>query len=249
MFKDKVIWITGAGTGIGKATAHMFAREGATLVLMGRRADLLEGVYEEICHLGGHGQTTALDVANREQVDKTAEALLGKYGRVDILVNNAGVNVGKRRLDELQPGDWDLVINVNLTGAYNMIQAVLPPMRKQGEGFICNISSIAGKMVSALAGTAYTASKHGVTGLSNAINMEEWKHNIRSTAICPGEVNTEIIDKRPVKLSPEERALMMQPEDLAQSVRFVASLPPRTHVPEMIIMPTHRREAKSGESG
>jgi NAD(P)-dependent dehydrogenase (short-subunit alcohol dehydrogenase family) len=245
----KVVWITGGGTGIGQAAALAFGREGARVALLGRRADVLEETAGHVRSTGAAVQTAALDVAKRAQVQAVARELLAAWGRVDILVNNAGLNVPRRRLRELSGEDWDQVIAVNLTGAFNMVQAVLPAMREQQGGLIVNVSSMAGKAASGLAGTAYTASKHGMNGLSHSINTEEWVHGIRATALCPGEVNTPIIDKRPVQLSGAERERMMQPEDLAEAILFLARLHPRTHVPEMLLMPTHRRQFQPGELG
>ncbi|MDH4249144.1 MAG: SDR family oxidoreductase [Deltaproteobacteria bacterium] len=248
-FKDKVVWITGAGTGIGRATARMFASEGATLALIGRRAEVLEGVLDEVASKGGSGLPVPLDISDRAAVTRAAQMLLTRWGRVDILVNNAGMNVPKRRLTDLSGADWDQVVAVNLTGAFNMIQVVLPPMRAQGGGLIVNVSSQAGVAVSGLSGSAYTASKHGFNGLSHSINQEEWRHGIRSTALCPGEVNTELIDKRPIPVSPADRARMIHPDDMADAVRFVSCMDPRTTITEMQILPTHKRSLNPGETG
>ncbi len=248
-FSDRVVWITGGGTGIGRAAAHLFAAEGASVALLGRRADVLKRVQQELKAAPGRVEAVSLDVADRAAVDATAQRLLAQWKRVDILVNNAGVNIRRRRLTDLQPQDWDLVIDVNLTGAFNLVRAVLPPMRKQGGGLIVNISSMAGKAASGLAGTAYTAAKHGMNGLNASINAEEWRHGIRATVICPGEVNTEILDQRPIPVDPEDRARLISPDDLAEAIRFLAALPPRTIVTEMLVMPTHKRQIKPGETG
>ena len=186
-FSDRVVWITGGGTGIGRSAARLFAAEGASVALLGRRADVLQRVQQELKTAPGRVEAVSLDVADRAAVDAVAQRLLAQWKRVDILVNNAGVNIQRRRLTELQPQDWDLIVNVNLTGAFNMVRAVLPPMRKQGGGLIVNVSSMAGKAASGLAGTAYTAAKHGMNGLNASINAEEWRHGIRATVICPGE--------------------------------------------------------------
>ena len=248
-FKDKVVWITGAGTGIGRAAALMFAAEGATVALMGRRANVLGAVLRELQRRGGQGEAVPLDVAERAAVQATAARLLEQWGRVDVLVNNAGVNIPERRLTNLSPENWDRVIEVNLTGAFNMVQAVLPAMRKQGGGLIVNVSSMAGKRASGLSGTAYTAAKHGMNGMNDGINAEEWRHGIRATVICPGEVNTEILDQRPIPVDPADRARLIDPADLAEAIRFVAALPARTTVTEMLVMPTHKRQFKPGETG
>jgi NADP-dependent 3-hydroxy acid dehydrogenase YdfG len=248
-FDKQIVWITGAGTGIGRAAAHLFAAQGASVALLGRRADLLKRVQQELKAADGRVEAVSLDVSDRAAVDRVTQGLLAKWGRVDVLVNNAGVNIPRRRLADLQPQDWDLLINVNLTGAYNMVHAVLPPMRKQGGGLIVNVSSMAGKQASGLSGTAYTAAKHGMNGLNAGINAEEWRHGIRATVICPGEVDTEILDKRPIPVDAEDRARLIAPEDMAQAIAFVAALPPRTTVTEMLVMPTHKRQLKPGETG
>jgi NADP-dependent 3-hydroxy acid dehydrogenase YdfG len=247
--KEKIVWITGGGTGIGKATAKMFAEEGAKVALLGRRKELLEKVAKDIQAAGGTAKAIGLDVANRAQVAQVAQGLLAEWKRVDILINNAGLNVPKRRLREISGDDWDMVVNVNLTGAFNMVMAVLPPMRVQQDGLIVNVSSLAGKQISGLSGTVYTATKHGMTAMSHSINLEEWKHNIRSTSFCPAEVNTEILDKRPIPVPDADKPRLMQPEDLAHAIRMLALMPSRTCVTEMILAPTHKRQLQPGELG
>jgi NADP-dependent 3-hydroxy acid dehydrogenase YdfG len=247
VFVGKVVWITGAGSGIGREVARMFATDGATLILIGRRADKLKGVYDEVCAGGGRGEVLALDVCRRGEVDAAAVGLLERHRRVDVLVNNAGLNVRGRKLTALTGEDWDQVIETNLTGAFNMIHAVLPAMRRQQDGLIVNVSSMAGRRVSGIAGTAYTASKHGLNGLSLSVSAEEGGNGIRCTALMPGVVNTDILEKRAVTYSAEERARMVQPEDIAQAVRFLALLPGRSTVPEMLLVPTLPRVPKPGE--
>jgi len=247
-FRNKVVWITGAGSGIGRAVARMFALEGATLALIGRRADMLKSVHDEVCASGGQGEVLVLDVCRRDQVEAVAAGLLERHQRVDVLVNNAGVNVRGRKLAVLTGEDWDQVLQTNLTGAFNMIHAVLPAMRRQQDGLIVNVSSMAAKRVSGIAGTAYTASKHGMNGLSLSVSTEEGGNGIRCTALMPGVVNTDILNKRAVSYSAEERSRMVQAEDIAQAVRFLALLPSRTMVPEMQIVPTLPRVPKPGEA-
>jgi NAD(P)-dependent dehydrogenase (short-subunit alcohol dehydrogenase family) len=152
-------------------------------------------------------------------------------------VNNAGVNTNPRSVAEVDPADWDRTVASNLTGTFNFVRAVLPGMRERRDGLIINISSIAGLRASKLAGAAYSASKHGMVSLTHSINEEEKDYGIRACVICPGEVNTPIIDLRPEPVSPERRAEMLQPEDVSAAALFVASLPPRACVPELIIKP------------
>jgi len=248
-FAGKVVWMTGAGTGIGKAGALMFAQEGAAVALIGRRRDKLDEVAAEIHAMGGTAAVEALDVADRKKVGDAGERLLKRLGRVDILVNNAGLNVVNRRLDEIGAEDWDYILAVNLTGAFNMVQAVMPAMRNQKDGLIINIASTAAKRVSGVAGIAYSASKFGMLGMSLSLTQEAWKFGIRACCLCPDDVNTPIMARRKVKYPAEVLEQFIQPEDLAETMRFVALMPRRTSIPEMVIYPTNVRPYTPAESG
>jgi NADP-dependent 3-hydroxy acid dehydrogenase YdfG len=248
-FAGKVVWMTGAGTGIGKAGALMFAQEGAAVALIGRRRDKLDEVAAEIQAIGGKAAVEALDVADREKVGEAGERLLKRLGRVDILVNNAGLNVVNRRLNEITAEDWDYILAVNLTGAFNMVRAAMPTMRNQKDGLIINIASTAAKRVSGVAGIAYSASKFGMLGMSLSLTQEAWKFGIRACCLCPDDVNTPIMARRKVKYPPEVLEQFIQPEDLAEAMRFVALMPRRTSIPEMLIYPTNVRPYTSAESG
>ena len=225
----KVVWMTGAGTGIGKAGAMMFAREGASVVLIGRRRDKLDDVAREIGAFDGRAVVEPLDVGDRKKVLVAAARQLDYFKRVDILVNNAGLNVANRRLDEITPEDWDHVLAVNLTGAFNMVHAVLPRMREQRDGLIINVASTAARRVRS--GIAYSASKFGMLGMSFSLTQEAWKFGVRSCCLCPDDVNTPIMERRKVKYPPEVLAQFIQPRDLADAMRFVALLPHNTSIP------------------
>jgi NADP-dependent 3-hydroxy acid dehydrogenase YdfG len=248
-FAGKVVWMTGAGTGIGKAGALMFAREGAAVALIGRRRDKLDEVAAEIQAIGGTAAVEALDVADRKKVGEAGERLLKRLERVDILVNNAGLNIANRRLNEITAEDWDHILAVNLTGAFNMVQAAMPTMRNQKDGLIINIASTAAKRVSGVAGIAYSASKFGMLGMSLSLTQEAWKFGIRACCLCPDDVNTPIMARRKVKYPPEVLEQFIQPEDLAETMRFVALMPRRTSIPEMLIYPTNVRPYTPAESG
>ena len=248
-FAGKAVWMTGAGTGIGRAGALMFAREGATVALIGRRRDKLDEVAAEIQAFGGKAAVQAVDVADRKKVGKAGEQLLKRLGRVDILVNNAGLNVANRRLDEITAEDWDYILAVNLTGAFNMVQAAMPAMRRQKDGLIINVASTAAKRVSGVAGIAYSASKFGMLGMSLSLTQEAWKFGIRACCLCPDDVNTPIMARRKVKYPPEVLEQFIQPEDLAETMKFVALMPHRTSIPEMLIYPTNVRPYTPAESG
>jgi NADP-dependent 3-hydroxy acid dehydrogenase YdfG len=248
-FAGKTVWMTGAGTGIGRAGALMFAREGAHVALLGRRRDKLEEVAAAIAAFGGSAVIEPLDVADREKTRAVAARLLGRFGSVDILVNNAGLNVVNRRLDEISPEDWDHVLAANLTGAFNMIQAVLPAMQAQKDGLIINVASTAAKRVTGVPGIAYCASKFGMLGMSLSLTQEAWKFGIRACCLCPDDVNTPIMARRRIKYPPEVLAQFIQPEDLAETMRFVALMPKNTSIPEMVIAPTNIRPYTPAETG
>lgn len=246
--KDKVVWVTGAGSGTGRSTALLFAELGAKVALWGRRRETVVKAAEEIEARNGVSRAEAVDVGVRGQVKDAAARLLGAWGRVDVLVNNAGLNVPKRRFAEVSDEDFDGMIQANLVGAYNMIQAVLPPMREQGEGVIVNVSSMAGKQAHPMSGPGYCSSKFGLVGLSHTVNAEEWPNGIRATALCPGEINTPFVDRRTIVPPSEERSAMIQPEDMAGTIVFLATLPPNCTVPELWIVPSRPRTPLPGET-
>ena len=248
-FAGQVVWMTGAGTGIGRAGAAMFAREGAEVVLIGRRRDKLEEVAAEIASAGGKSLVEPLDVSDRARVMAMAARLLERQKRVDILVNNAGTNVVTRRLEEVSARDWDEVLAINLTGAFNMFQAVFPTMRAAGDGLVINVASTAARRVSGAAGIAYSASKFGMLGMSLSLSQEAWKFGIRTCCICPDDVNTPIMARRRIKYPPEVLAQFIQPEDLAETMRYVALMPKRTSIPEIVVYPTSRRTYSPAETG
>lgn len=251
LFDGKIVWMTGAGTGIGRAGALMFAREGATVALMGRRQAQLDEVAAEISTAGGKAVVSPLDVGDREQVDRAARELIGSLGKVDVLVNNAGLNVvgNGRRIENLTPEDFDFVLRVNLTGQYNMFHAAFGPMSERREGLVINVISTAAKNPSGVAGLAYQTSKFGMMGFGVSLVKEAWKFGIRTCNIFPDETNTPIMLKRPVKYSDDELARIMQPEDLADAMKFVAALHPRTSVTELVMYPTFPKSYSTAETG
>src|SRR5919199_3801518 len=239
--QDQVAWITGGGTGIGLAGGVELARAGATVVLSGRRAGTLEDGAARIRAAGGRVETVPLDVADAKAVAAAAASILDRFERVDILVNSAGTNVPRRSWAEVDAEGWDLVNAVNADGTFYCIAAVLPAMRRRRNGLVVNVASWAGRHVGKLTGPAYTASKHAVVALTASLNMEECANGIRACAICPGEVDTPILDSRPVPVPPEVRARMLKPEDLGRAIRFVAEMPAHVCVNEILISPTWNR--------
>ena len=236
VLEGQVAIVTGAGTGIGRAIAQEFAANGARIALLGRRESKLDETARSIP--GPDRMIIVCDVSDRNAVQDAVARVVSAWGGVDILVNNASINSNPRSVFGVDPSVWDRTIQINLTGSYNCLRAVLDQMRSRKNGLVINISSIAGKRASKLAGAAYSATKHGVAALTHSINEEEVEFNIRATTIFPGEVETPLLDDRPNPPSEEKRRTMLQPEDLAHAALFVAALPPRACVPELIIKPT-----------
>jgi NAD(P)-dependent dehydrogenase (short-subunit alcohol dehydrogenase family) len=233
--RNNVAWITGAGTGIGAAAAKRLARDGTHVVLSGRRRDRLEAVAREI----DSATVEELDVSDASAVRSAAERIIERHGRIDTVVLSAGINVPNRAWVELTPVDWQQIQRINLDGAFNCVHAVLPQLRKQGGGLVIAVSSWAGRFPSPIAGAAYSASKSALNAMVHVLNREEGRHGIRATSLCPGEVATEILDQRPNPPSMESRQYMLQPEDMAELIAFLANCPPRMCVNEVVLSPTH----------
>jgi NADP-dependent 3-hydroxy acid dehydrogenase YdfG len=236
--EQRVAWITGAGTGIGEASAVALAALGIEVVLSGRRRDKLEAVAARI---GTRAHVAELDVADQAAVATVAEDIRSRFGRIDVLVSSAGVNVKARNWHDLSTEDWDRVIRIDLDGAFYCARAVLPTMIEQGDGLIVNISSWAGKHVSVLTGPAYTAAKHAMNAMNESINMEAGIHGVRACVVCPGEVATPILDNRPLPVSDEDRAKMVQAEDCGEIVAFLARMPKHVCINELTVSPTWNR--------
>ena len=238
--KDKVAWITGGGSGIGLAGGIELARAGAHVVISGRSAETLKQAEQKLKNVGS-GEAMTLDVSDQKGVARASQAILERHGRVDILVNSAGINLPKRHFRNVSVEGWDQIVAVNLSGMFYCCHAVLPAMRERKDGLVINISSWFGRYANPLAGPGYSATKHAVNALTEQLNIEECANGIRATAILPGEVATPILEKRPVPPPPEERARMLQAEDLGRAILFVATLPPRACVNELVISPTWNR--------
>ena len=232
--KDQVAIVTGGGSGAGEAIVTGLVAEGAQVVAIGRDGGKLEAACKAI---GGNAHAQVGDVRDRRRVREIVSRSLEQFGRIDILVNNAGVNIADRAIDKLRPEDWDLVMDINATGAYNTVHEVLPQMQKQGSGQVIAVSSMAGLNPSILGGVVYSAAKHAMSVLTKMVELEQAKNGIRSCAIHPGEINTPILDQRPVKVTDEQKAKMLQPEDIAAAVLYVATQPLRVVIPELTIKP------------
>lgn len=239
--KKRVAWITGGGSGIGLAGAEALAKEGWTVVISGRRKDVLDEAVAGIAKAGGKAEAMMLDVSSAADAEKVAREIVAKHGRIDLLVNSAGVNVPKRSWDDITTEGWDKLVDINLSGVMYCMRAVLPTMRAQKDGCIINVASWAGRHVSKMTGPAYTTTKHAVLALTHSFNMDEFKNGLRACCLSPGEVATPILKLRPVPPSAEDMAKMLQPEDLGRTIAFVAGMPPHVCINEILISPTHNR--------
>jgi NADP-dependent 3-hydroxy acid dehydrogenase YdfG len=236
----KVALVTGGGSGIGLAVARTFLSEGARVGILGRDEQKLKRAAAML-DAGDRLVCLGCDISQEEQVSRAVDEIVDRLGTVNILVNNAGVNVKKRGFRELTGENWRLMLRTNLDGAFYVTRAVLPAMAEQREGIVVFVSSIAGRTVFPLSGAGYSASKFGLSSLGLCLAAEEKDNGIRVTVIYPGEVDTPILDQRPVPLTPEQRQAILQPEDVAAAVLFVATLPKRASVPELAIMPSRQR--------
>jgi 3-oxoacyl-[acyl-carrier protein] reductase len=220
---DRVVMIAGAARGMGAACARRFAADDAGLLLLDVNPDLLAGVAGE---LGAEHRVT--DVSEGEEVDAAVDACLERFGRLDVLVNAAAI-LARTRFPDLTEGEWRRVVDVNLTGAFLLTKAVSLPMRQLGWGRIVHFSSTAGKTVSTLGGAHYTATKHGVLGLTKAAAKELARFGITVNAVCPGLIDTEMVRQDTTAEQREEYAASFPiprlgtPGEVAELVHFLAS--------------------------
>lgn len=234
---NKTAVVTGGGSGVGKAVARLFLEAGAKVVIAGRDAAKLQSVLDEF-QAGDRLLAIPTDVTQNDACDRLIEQATTAFGQVDVLVNNAGTNIKNRTFRELTPQMWDMMIRTNLDGAFYCTRAVLPQMLRRRDGVIVNVVSVAGKRANPLGGVAYVAAKFGMGALGLVLSNEEKDSGIRVSNIYPGEIDTPILLHRPKPVTEEQRAVILKPEDVAQAVLFVATLPPRVCIPELIIKPT-----------
>ena len=231
--KDQVALVVGASSGMGLATAKSYADAGAKLALAARSADKLQALAAE---LGGDTLACPTDVQSPDSVDAAVAATLDTFGRIDILAYVTGTNIPQRSLEVLSNETWEMMMATNLSGAFYCTKAALPAMRQQRSGLIIYVSSGCVQQPDA-SGVSYQATKHGMVGLAHGTFKEERDNGIRTCVIFPGLTDTPLVLKRPVPTPPEVVAQALQPQDVADACLFVASLPPRTYVPELVLLP------------
>ena len=243
--EGKVCIITGGGSGIGRASGIMMAGEGAVVVAVGRTASKVEAIKSEIEAAGGRAMAFGVDVTDENGVRAMVESVLSAHGRVDVLLNNAGHSSIHRKLLTTTAEEFRSVIDSNLMGSIFCTQAVIPSMLEAGEGTIINVSSLAGVTPGLLAGMAYGAAKAGVINFTQFLNSEYRNTGIRASVVIPGEVDTPILDKRPVVPSEDARETMVTAEDAAEAITLIARLPSRAAIIELVIRPTYLRDTSA----
>ena len=235
--ENRAILIAGASSGMGRATALAAGAAGAKLVLAARKREALESLAREVQDGGGSALVVPTDLTDRGATQRLIETALATHDRIDAVINTVGTNIPRRTLDELTPESWAGMLAINLTAAFNITQAIVPVFRAQEDGLIVYISSSAAKKPDP-SGVAYQATKAGLVGLAHGMMEEERSNGIRTTVIFPGLTDTPMVLKRPTPTPPEVLARALQPEDVAAACLFVLTLPPRAHVPELVLYPS-----------
>lgn len=237
--ENKVAWITGAGSGIGQNAAIKLSKLGMKIILSGRNKKKLK---ETALKCGDNFLIKTLDISNKQSVQDVVSEIKKEFKYIDVLVNCAGINIENRDWDNIHENEWDNVIQTNLNGLFYCCRSVIPLMKQKMDGLIINVSSWSGNHVSLLSGVPYTSSKHALNAMTETINMKYCNYGIRACALCPGEVSTAILDKRPKKLSIEQKNKMLQPDDLGETIAFLCEMPKHVCINELTISPTwHRR--------
>lgn len=233
----KIVIVAGASSGMGRATALAAAAAGATVVVAARNEEALTALHTQILQAGGNALVQPTDTTAPGAAQALIEAAVAAYGRVDVLINSVGVNIPRRTIAELSEASWTMMMEVNLTSAFHLTQAIMPLFRQQQTGLLIHITSGAAKKADR-SGIAYQATKAGVSALAHGAMEEEREQGVRVTVIYPGLTETPLVYKRPTPPTPELLAKALQPEDVAAACLFVMSLPERAYVPELVLYPS-----------
>lgn len=232
-----VALVTGAGRGIGRASALALADAGCRIVAASRTEGDLHSLVEEVRQAGGEATSVVADVANEGDVKGMVAHAVSSFGSIDILVNNAGVGtVAPAEVADYDVAEWDRIMNVNLRGAFLCCRHVLPGMRERRRGTVITIGSIAGRRAAPHV-APYDVAKFGLAGLNEAVMAENHPHGIRVMLVTPGPTDSTIWDRKLTPIPPEVRAAMMRPERVAHVVRFLAELPEGMRVDEIVVLP------------
>jgi NADP-dependent 3-hydroxy acid dehydrogenase YdfG len=240
--KDKSVILTGAGSGIGRVTAKMLGEMGANVFVVGRRENLLKESVSEIEIAGGKGAYLSADLEDGDSAANVAEEAIKAFGNISYLINNAGHSSKVRSMRYVQKDDWQSVFNVNVEGVYRLTQAILPNMIDNGGGTIVTVSSMAALRPGLMGGAPYSSAKAAVAAMMTALREELREYGIRSCTVYPAEVDTPILDNRPLPPDAKARSTMMQPEDIAEAILLCMRMPHRTIVQDLVVSPTILRD-------
>ena len=232
----RVLWVTGAGSGMGRASAVAASRTGRRVALSGRREDALAQTAELVAQAGGEAFVVPLEVGDTEAVATARTRIAERWGRVDDLVLAAGLNNPRRAWADQTLGAFTDVVTTNLTGVVGVVDAALPALRAAG-GQVVVVSSYAGWRFSPGAGVAYSASKTALTAVCQSLNAQEAAHGVRACHLCPGDVNTDFLRMRPNVPDADARAVMLTADDVARAVVFVLDSPAHVRIDELVISP------------
>lgn len=240
MTDQRVLWVTGGGSGMGAASAEAAARDGWTVVLSGRRAERLEQVARTVRGAGGTADVLPLDANDTDAVAAARDTVLERHGRLDGLVLAAGLNAPRRRWEDQSLTDFRAIVETNLTAVVSLVDAALPALRAAG-GVVVVVSSYAGWSFQPGAGVAYSASKSALASVVRTLNQQEAEHGVRATHLCPGDVATDFLDQRPEVPDAAARQRMLQPEDIGRTVAFVLGSPAHVRIDELVLSPVSQR--------
>ncbi|WKK73094.1 SDR family oxidoreductase [Rathayibacter oskolensis] len=232
-----VLWVTGAGSGMGRAIAVSAAQRGHRVALSGRRPEMLRETADAVESVGGEFLIAPMDAAEPSEPRAVHRDIVRAWGPVTRLVASAGLNRPDRYWRDQSMTEFASVVETNLTGCARVVDAVLPGMREAGDGVIVLVSSVAGWQFSPDAGVAYSASKTALSSLTRTLNAQEKRHGIRACCLCPGDVDTAFLAQRPIVPDDEARGSMLTPDDIAAAAQFVLDCPPHVCIDELVITP------------
>jgi NADP-dependent 3-hydroxy acid dehydrogenase YdfG len=237
MDATRVVWVTGAGSGMGRAAAVAAAAEGARVVLTGRRPEPLAETARLVAEAGGQSMQLPLDARDPAALSSAHDEIVAAWDGVTDLVLAAGLNTPNRYWRDQSLEGFESIVATNLTAVVRVIDTVLPGMRARGSGQVVVVSSYAGWRFSPHAGVAYTASKTALAAVVASLNAQEAEHGIRACHLCPGDVDTEFLALRPKVPDAEARRVMLSPDDVAVAVLFVLQSPAHVRIDELVISP------------
>jgi NADP-dependent 3-hydroxy acid dehydrogenase YdfG len=232
---DRLAWVIGGGSGIGRATAVAVAASGARVVVSGRRA---ESLGETVSLAGERATAIPFDATDAEALQAAHEQIVASVGPVTELVVAAGLNSPKRFWHDQSMAEFEAIVATNLTAVARAIDVVLPSMRDAARGTIVVVSSYAAWLPNPNSGVAYSASKTALASLCVQLNLQEGPNGIRATHLCPGDVDSDFLGMRPVVPDEAARQRMLQPDDVARAIQFVIDSPPHVRIDELVITPT-----------